>query len=444
MNYTEKLENVTILGAAGKMGSGIVLLVAMEMADLSLKPENKSKLFVLNAVGRSPEKMPGLMKYLNAQVVKQAEKKISQLRKTYADREDLEENGDIINQYVFDVMNVIRPTTYLEPAYDSNIIIEAATEDIDLKIKMLSQINENNKKKPLFLTNTSSIPIGELDKKAKLGGRIIGLHLYNPPAVQKLIEVIKADTTTPELAEFALEISKNMKKIVVPSADFPGFVGNGHFMRDGIYGMNETLKLSKEMSFVEAVYTINKVSQDFMVRPMGIFQLLDYVGIDVCQSIMKVMKPHVKDETIHHPLLDKFMEMGVKGGQNFDGSQKDGFLKYEKGRVAGIYDPEKKQYVAINTISAKCDEKLGALPPSFATWKDFIGNPDKDEALGKYFNDLKKMDTLGAKLSIAYLKRSKEIGLKLVSDKVAYKNEDVNTVLMTGFFHAYGPINDYI
>ncbi|MFA6922855.1 MAG: 3-hydroxyacyl-CoA dehydrogenase family protein [Bacteroidales bacterium] len=444
MDYTGKLENVSVLGAAGKMGSGIVLLTAMEMADLSIKPENKSRVFVLNAVDISQKALTGLVKYLNSQVLKAAEKKISQLRKAYESREDLIENGDIINQYVQDVMCIVRPVTTIESTYESDVVFEAASENPELKVKLFSKINENNKKQPWFLTNTSSIPINEIDQKAKLGGRIIGFHFYNPPAVQKLVEVIKANTTVPDLAEFALSYAKNLRKVVVPSNDFAGFVGNGHFMRDAIYGMNEVQRLTKEMSFVEAVYTINKVTQDYLIRPMGIFQLIDYVGVDVCQYIMQVMNPHVKDEDIHSPLLDKYMEAGVRGGQNSDGSQKDGFLKYEKGKPVAIYDIDKKQYVAIESFSSKCNEKLGSMPASFVSWKAVIGNPKKEEVFKKYFGELKTMNTFGAELAKAYLKRSKEIGLKLVSDKVAAKNEDVNTVLLTGFFHAYGPINDFI
>jgi 3-hydroxyacyl-CoA dehydrogenase len=444
MNYTERLQNVTVLGAAGKMGSGILLLTAIEMADLSLKPENKDKLFVLYAMDISQKGLAGLMKYIQGQVVKAAEKKAVALRQIYANRKDLIENSEIIDQYVKDVMNIIRPVTTIESAYESTIVFEAASENPDLKIKMFSQINQNNQNKPWFFTNTSSIPIGFLDKEAKLEGRVLGVHFYNPPAVQKLVEVIKTDNTIPELPEFATMFIKSLRKIEVPSNDFAGFIGNGHFMRDAIHGMSEAMKLTEKMSFVEAVYCINRVTQDYLIRPMGIFQLIDYVGIDVCQYIMKVMRPHVKDEDIHSPLLDRFMEMNVKGGQNFDGSQKDGFLKYEKGRVIGIYDPDKNDYIAIETIAAKCDAALGAMPPSVKPWKAVVGDPKKEEVFKTYFEELNSMSTLGATLATAYVKKSKEIGLKLVADKVAFAEKDVNTVLLTGFFHAYGPINNYL
>lgn len=444
MNYLEKIQNVTVIGAAGKMGSGILLLTSMEMTDLSLRPENKGKQFTLYALDISQQALTGLMKYVREQVLKAAERKINLLRELYVDRADLIDNAEIISQYVNDVMAVIRPVTTVESAYESNIIFEAASEKPELKIKIFSQINQNNPNKPWFFTNTSSIPITYLDKEAGLEGRILGVHFYNPPAVQKLVEVIKSDYSQPELSEFVSAFIKAMRKIEVPSHDFAGFIGNGYFMRDALHGMGEAVKLAEQMPFVEAVYMMNKVSQDFLIRPMGIFQLIDYVGIDVCQFIMKVMEPYVKDEKIHSPLLDQFMEMGVKGGQNFDGSQKDGFLKYEKGRPVAIWDPQTRAYIAMESIAAQCDEKLGPLPAGHQPWKSVVGNRSKDEMLTAYFGEMKNMQTLGAQLAVAYQKRSKQIGEKLVADKVAFTPEDVNTVLLTGFFHAYGPINNYL
>lgn len=444
MNYEERLENVVVIGANGKMGSGIVLLTATEMADLSLKPENKDKQFVLYVYARRQKALSDLMRYIQAQLVKAAEKKIVALRSMYADRADLIENGEMIDQYVKDVMNVIRPITTIESAYESKIVFEATAEDPELKIKLFSQIKTNSKADPWFFTNTSSIPISYLNKEAKLDGCILGVHFYNPPVVQKLVEVIKPEKSKPELSEFITMFIKKLRKVEVPSNDFAGFIGNGHFMRDALHGMSVVDGLLKEKSFPEAVYIVNKVTQDLLIRPMGIFQLIDYVGVDVCQFIMKVMNSYAKNETIHSPLLDKFMEMGVKGGQNFDGSQKDGFIKYEKGRPTGIYDPETRKYIAIDELAKKCDSYIGAFPSKYAPWKEVVGNPAKNDMLTAYFSEMKGMKTVGAKMAVEYQKRSKEIGLKLVEDKVAFKVEDVNTVLLTGFFHAYGPVNDYI
>lgn len=444
MNYTERLQNVTVLGAAGKMGSGILLLTAIEMTDLSLKPENKGKLFVLNAMDTSSEGLKGLMKYLKVQVLKAAEKKVIALREVYKERKDLIENSDIINQYVEDVLFTVRPTLNLEAAYNSTVIFEAIKEDPELKIKIFSQINQNNKNNPWFCTNTSSIPINLLDSKANLGGRVLGVHFYNPPAIQKLVEIIKTDSTSQELVDFALMLAKNLRKTVVPSYDFAGFIGNGHFMRDALHGIQQAEKLTEKFSFPEAVYIINKVTQDYLIRPMGIFQLIDYVGIDVCQYIMSVMNPYLKDEDLHATLLDKMLEMGVRGGQNSDGSQKDGFLKYEKGKVVAIYDINSRNYKPIAELQPKCDPELGTPPATLQPWKAVIGNPAKEEVFKTYFQELKNTSTFGASLAVAYAQRSKEIGLKLVADKVAHNDNDVNTVLLTGFFHAYGPINNYL
>ncbi|MCP5045701.1 MAG: 3-hydroxyacyl-CoA dehydrogenase family protein [bacterium] len=443
MDYTERLENVTVLGAAGKMGSGILLLAAMEMTDLSLKPENKDRQFVLNALDISHQALNGVMKFLKVQVLKAAEKKTVLLRKVYEDRQDLVENSEVIDQYVDDVLGIVKPTTLMEAAYHSTLIFEAIKEDPDLKVKLFSQINTHSDKSPWFFTNTSSIPIHYLDEKAELGGRVLGVHFYNPPAVQKLVELIEAEGTQPELAEFAHAFAKNIRKKIVPSNDFAGFVGNGHFMRDALHGISEVARLSGGMPFAEALYTVNKVSQDFLIRPMGIFQLIDYVGLDVCQYIMSVMNPHCKDEDLHSDLLDRFIRMGVRGGQHPDGTQKDGFLKYEKNRPAAIYDPDKKEYILISELQAGCDEKLGPLPQPAPAWKNTLRMKDKDAKLEAFFTTLTGMDTLGAELAKAYGLRSKEIGLKLVADNVARSEGDVNAVMLTGFYHAYGPINQY-
>jgi len=443
MNYEERLQNVAVLGAAGKMGSGILLLTALEMADLSLKPEGKGKQFVIHAIDVSDEALKGLMKYLRAQVLKAAEKKIVALRSLYKDHHNLIENSDIIDQYVTDVISLVMPSTHMDLALESHLIFEAIKEDPELKVRILSHLNKNNTKKPWLFTNTSSIPIGELDKKAELDGRIIGFHFYNPPAVQKLVEVIASKNTLKEVQEFALAYAKNLRKVVVPANDVAGFIGNGHFMRDILYATREVEKLQKEFGFVEAIYAMNHISQDYLIRPMGIFQLIDYVGVDVCSYIMSVMQSYMKEEALHCPLLDQMLALNVKGGQFSDGSQKDGILKYEKGKVIGVYEPDKKDYHMIADFQQRVDERLGPMP-EVQPWKTIINNPAKEEILKAYFTEVKNATSPGAELTKAYALKSREIGIQLVTSKVAFSEKDVNTVLLTGFFHAYGPVNDYL
>jgi len=444
MEYSSRLQNVSVLGAAGKMGSGILLLTALEVADQILKPENTGKTFVLNAIDLSPQGLAGLLKYLKTQVLKSAEKKIVTLRKAYSERADLIENSDVIDAYVNDVMSIVRLSGRIESAYDSTLVLEAVSENPALKTKIFRQINENNTNEPWFFTNTSSIPIKELDSSAGLNGRIIGFHFYNPPAVQKLVELISTANNSPHIISFAKTFAANLKKVVVPSNDIAGFIGNGHFMRDGLFGIRQAEELSKRMPFVQAVYTVNRATQDFLMRPMGIFQLIDYVGLDVMQFIMRVMDPQMTGETLHSPLLDELILKGFLGGQFSDGSQKDGFFKYAKGKIIGVFDPETESYIALNEFSQNADEVAGKPPVQVRPWKNLVKSADKEVFLRSYFTQLAVEQTLASRLAFDYVLNSKAIGLKLVADGVAASAEDVNTVLLTGFFHAYGPINDYI
>ena len=443
MKYEDQLANVTVLGAAGKMGSGIVLLTAMEMTNQKLKGHNKDNNFVLNALDVSHKALSDLMNYVRDQAKKVAEKRIVTLRAAYASRQDLIDNEDVISQYVFDVLNVIRPVTAIEAAYESNIIFEAVSENPKLKISLLSKIQKNTKNNPWFFTNTSAIPIGFLDKEAALDGYVMGVHFYNPPAIQKLVEVIKAETTRPELSYFVTDFIKNIGKLEVPSHDVAGFIGNGYFVRDVLYGLSLMEKLQKNFSFPEAVNMVNSITQDFLIRPMGIFQLADYVGIDVIQFIMEVMQHNIKKEKIHSKIIDEFIEQGVKGGQYPNGSQKDGFFNYQKGKLSGVYDIGKKRYIPLNEIASTCDDYLGKPPLSYLPWKILIRDENKENLLTNYFADLKLGKSMGALHAREYLQRYKQIGLNLVKEKVALKFDDVNLVLIHGFQHAYGPVNNF-
>ncbi|MGB4205994.1 MAG: 3-hydroxyacyl-CoA dehydrogenase family protein [Bacteroidales bacterium] len=444
MKYNEKLSNVAVLGAAGKMGSGIVLLTAVEMANNCFAEGKSTDEVSLHAIDVSAPAIGGLMKYLRSQILKNAEKMTVQLRKWYASNPKLIENEDVINQYVNDVLSIVKPTTRIEAAYDAQIVFEAVSENPEVKVKLFSNINQNNPYKPWFLSNTSSIPINELDEKAGLNGNIIGFHFYNPPAVQKLMEIIPSKNTNKELFDFAEKLAKNLKKTIVFSNDVAGFIGNGFFMRDIIHAVSEVQKLIKEMSFTEALYVVDKVSRDFLVRPMGIFQLSDYVGIDVCLFIMKVMDERLPGETLQSQVLSGFMELGIKGGQFADGSQKDGIFKYVKGQITEIFDLEAKQYIDIKPVAESGDKFIGDMPPGWQPWKNIIKNRSREETLKQYFNGLKNMDTKGAKLAVSYAQKAGEIGKKLVNDGVAHSTDDVNTVMTTGFFHAYGPVNNYL
>jgi 3-hydroxyacyl-CoA dehydrogenase len=439
-----RLENVAVLGAAGKMGSGIALLLATEMTMQKLDPRNEKRSYCLHMIDMNEEALSGLLSYLRAQLVKVAEKSIVGLREAYAGREDLVENYDIIAAFVDDAMSLARPSTKLESVAGSHLVFEAIIENKGIKIDVFKKLDAICPG-AYYLTNTSSIPITVLDEGARLGGRIIGYHFYNPPAVQKLLELISSKSTLADVVKTGTELAGRLRKKVFRANDIAGFIGNGHFMRDILHATGEVKRLSGDLGETGAIYAMNRVSQDYLIRPMGIFQLIDYVGVDVCRFIMAVMTEHTPGTTLTDDLLDRMAKAGVMGGQYADGSQKDGIVKYEKGRPVGIYDLAKNGYRLFSDgdWTAKVDAKLGALPQGHAPWRTLLSDPKKEEKLDAYFGNLASSDTLGARLARAYLARAKEIAEKLVSDGVANSPDDVNGVMTNGFFHLYGPINTY-
>jgi len=161
------------------------------------------------------------------------------------------------------------------------------------------------------------------------------------------------------------------------------------------------------------------------------------------QFILKVMNPFMPDENLHSEILDKFIDLNIKGGQMSSGAQKDGFLKYEKGKAVAAFDPQTKSYVSFADFSVKCDAALGEMPEGFMPWKTAIRNKNKEVIFSEFFANMKAMNSLGAQIAIKYGSNSNRIGKKLVSDGVAANTNDVNTVMLTGFFHAFGPVNNY-
>jgi len=442
MDLNTRLQNVAVVGAAGKMGSGISLLLGLELAYRAL--ENRDRTYILNLIDVSDAALQGLLRYLREQAVKDAEKQMSRLRRLYADRDDLVENGEMVQEFVHEVLLHVRTGKTMALAQDSTLVFEAAFEKEELKIGLYRELAAQCPKEMYILTNTSSIPLHILADAAGMSGRVIGFHFYNPPAVQKLLEVITPSVCADELQSLAAELAGLLGKTVVPARDIAGFIGNGHFMRDGLHGIREVERLAKEHGFVKAVYLVNKVSLEWLLRPMGIFQLIDYVGVDVFQLILRVMEHYLQDG-LHSPLIDRYMELGAKGGQTSSGAPKDGFLKYEKGAVVGIFDPDTLAYVPLDgTWDKAADALLGPHPDPTLSWKALQRDPEQDGKLRAYFAGFTANPTPGVQLATAYFRASRDTSLRLVKDGVAHSAEDVNKVLTLGFFHLYGPINDYL
>ena len=444
MDLSDRLKNVAVLGAAGKMGSGISLLLARDLAMTKLAPENKDKVYRLALLDLNEAALDGLMNYLRVQLLKMGEKSVTQLRGLYADRKDLVENGDMIQEFVALAVSQLRPATEMDAVGGATLVFEAVFENEKLKIELLKKAKKYADPDAWYLTNTSSIPIGGLDTKLELGGRIAGYHFYNPPAVQKLLELITTDSTKPELKQAGEELAKRLGKKVFAANDIAGFIGNGHFMRDGLHAIAEADRLRDGGNWAPALYKMNRVSQEWLVRPMGIFQLIDYVGVDVTQMILGVMDTYLPGKGLHSDLIDALVDKKVLGGQHHDGSQKDGILRYERGKPVAVYELDKGEYVPFASgLAEAADKELGPLPDGYRPWKTLLMDRGKKEILDRHFADVKAAETEGAKLAVDYLKASKRIGDALVADGVALNADDVNGVLTNGFFHLYGPINDY-
>ena len=145
-------------------------------------------------------------------------------------------------------------------------------------------------------------------------GRASLAFTSTPLAVQKLLEVISPTQIDPTLATIAEQLAKRLGKTVVYANDIAGFIGNGHFIRESMFACAKVHELAKDRTLPEAVYTVNKVTQEFLVRPMGLFQLMDYVGLDVCRHIGQIMGSYLPGEALQDSLIDHMVAAGILGG----------------------------------------------------------------------------------------------------------------------------------
>jgi 3-hydroxyacyl-CoA dehydrogenase len=447
----DRLRAVAVLGAGGKMGSGIAWVALKAMAELDARENGApgSGRFDLALIDANPAAFRILKAYLRSQLLKTAEKSIGELRAWAKDRADLIENAEIIDAYVDGALSMVRCEGDVSAAKPAKLVFEAVFEDLALKKELYARLKGLCAGDAYFLTNTSSIPISILDRAAGLDGRILGFHFYNPPAVQKLVEMVSGSGTRSELVAMGRELGKVFGKVIVPSNDVAGFIGNGHFIRESLFAFGKLRRMGESP---ESILTLNKATQDFLIRPMGVFQLLDYVGLDVFQMILKVMREHLEgaaaDGTVFaDETLDALLAAGVRGGQSGSGEQKDGLFKYERNKMTAVLDPaaamsgKGDRYVSLADTERfrKSVDGLGALPDGHVPWGAMSKDPGKKEKLSAYLARLAKTETMGARLGREFLDHSREVGKTLVRTGVAATDEDVAKVLMNGFYHLYGP-----
>jgi 3-hydroxybutyryl-CoA dehydrogenase len=203
----------------------------------------------------------------------------------------------------------------------ADLVVEAATENVDLKLKIFKELDAFAKPEAILASNTSSISITRIASVTSRPDKVIGMHFMNPVPVMKLVEVIRGYNTSDAVTALIMELSRILEKVPVEVNDYPGFVANRILMpmiNEAIYTLYEG---------VAGVQEIDSVMKLGMAHPMGPLQLADFIGLDVCLSILRVLHDGFGNPKYAPcPLLVNMVQAGHKGAKS--GS---GFYKYTPG-----------------------------------------------------------------------------------------------------------------
>lgn len=196
-----------------------------------------------------------------------------------------------------------------------DLVVEAATENLDLKLKIFKQLDEVCSENTILSTNTSSISITQIAAATSRPDKVIGMHFMNPVPIMKLVEIIRGYSTSDDVTATIMELSKTLGKVPTEVNDYPGFVANRILMPM----INESIEtLYNNVAGVEEIDTVMKLG---MAHPMGPLQLADFIGLDVCLSILNVMYNGFKNPKYAPcPLLVNMVragKLGVKSGEGF-------------------------------------------------------------------------------------------------------------------------------
>lgn len=278
------MKNIAVIGA-GTMGNGI----AHTFAQFGFK---------VNLIDISEESLEKGMKTISGNL----DRMLSKEKISEADKENTLNNISTFTQLEEGVKNI-------------DVVIEAATENEDLKLKIFKQLDNNCDKNTILATNTSSISITKIASAVSHPERVIGMHFMNPVPVMKLVEIIRGYNTSDEITNSIMELSKKLEKVPVEVNDYPGFVANRILMPM----INEAIETL--YNGVAGVYEIDTVMKLGMAHPMGPLQLADFIGLDVCHSILEVMYTGFKNPKYAPcPLLTNMVmagKLGVKSGEGF-------------------------------------------------------------------------------------------------------------------------------
>jgi 3-hydroxybutyryl-CoA dehydrogenase len=278
------MKNITVIGA-GTMGNGIAHTFAQ-------------KDFNVNLVDISADALERAI----ATISKNLDRMVKKERITETNKENT-------------LANITTYTNIQEGVKGVDLVVEAATENIDLKLKIFRQLDEICDANTLLATNTSSISITKIAAVTSRPTQVIGMHFMNPVPVMKLVEVIRGYATSDEVTERIMEMSRTLGKSPVEVNDYPGFVANRILMPM----INESIEtLFQGVAGVEEIDTVMMLG---MAHPMGPLHLADFIGLDVCLSILEVMHDGFGSPKYSpNPLLVNMVaagKLGVKSGEGF-------------------------------------------------------------------------------------------------------------------------------
>ncbi|WP_333661912.1 3-hydroxybutyryl-CoA dehydrogenase [Chishuiella changwenlii] len=287
------MKNITVIGA-GTMGNGIAHVFAQSG-------------FPVNLVDISQESLDRGLKTIAGNLDRMlAKEKITEAEKTST------------------LNNITTFTAISEAVKNADLVVEAATENLDLKLKIFKEIDEHAPANTILASNTSSISITKIASVTNRPKQVIGMHFMNPVPMMKLVEIIRGYDTTNEVTKSIMEMSEKLGKIPVEVNDYPGFIANRILMpmiNEAIYSLYEG---------VAGVKQIDEVMKLGMAHPMGPLQLADFIGLDVCLSILEVLYDGFKNPKYAPcPLLVNMVTAGKKGVKSGEG-----FYDYSESKKA--------------------------------------------------------------------------------------------------------------